>query len=38
MLPVVFILIFVVIIGFIVFAVKKKQSGEDLGERKSGNP
>lgn len=35
MLPIVFILVFVVIIGFIEFAARKKQQGEDLGERKS---
>jgi hypothetical protein len=32
MLPIVFIIALVVIIGFLAFATKKKQSGEDLGD------
>jgi hypothetical protein len=32
MLPIVFIIALVVIVAFVVFATKKKQSGEDLGD------
>jgi hypothetical protein len=33
MLPIVFFIVFLAIIGFIVFAISKKKKGEDLGER-----
>jgi hypothetical protein len=32
MLPIIFIIALIVIIAFVVFATKKKQSGEDLGD------
>jgi hypothetical protein len=38
MLPVVFIIVVVGIIGFIAFSAMKKKTGEDLGERKNNLP
>jgi len=33
MLPITFFIVFIIVVGFIVFATKKKKQGEDLGER-----
>ena len=38
MLPVVFIVVVIIIIGFIAFSASKRQSGEDMGERKNNLP
>jgi hypothetical protein len=34
MLPIIFIVVIIAIIGFVAFAINKKSKGEDLGERK----
>jgi hypothetical protein len=33
MLPIIFLIALVIVVGFLVFAGKKKAQGEDLGER-----